>query len=136
MSDEISMLIKRAIEGEIYASEAFIQLAGKGEKIPHDIIYHLLTYAQQEIEHAKKLIQLATEQDIELKIDNISSPKIEDILSFIIEYRAQEESGIFYYDTLLSYELDEETQKTIKEIRDEELNHFNFLNHLLEESKK
>ncbi len=135
MSEELSMLLKRAIEDELYASEAFIKLAGH-ESLPLDVIYHFLTYSQQESEHAKLLLEVAEQHQITIHLEKIKGPVIEDVLSFIVEYRAHEESGIFYYDTLLSYELDEDIKIIIEKIRDEEKKHYDFLGYLLEKNRK
>lgn len=131
MDNKVIDTVIKALEGEYTAIASFFALSQASTNVAES--YSFLGYAKQEMEHALLLLDYLNEHasDVELGSKLGFVPEITDKISFIIEYLAEEEAGIFYYETLTSLALHEEEKKLFQNIGHEEKEHMRFLQEIL-----
>lgn len=133
MPDNVFDVLCKGIEDERYAMNAFIKLSG--ETTSPRLMKQFLMYAKEEMDHIITLINYCDVNFPErpLHIVDQPIPEAEDIIAFLIEYLATEESAIFFYDTLVPLVPREKDKQLFKEIGTQEKEHLVYLEAILRE---
>lgn len=133
MSDQVFDVLKRGIEDERYAMNAFIRLSSETDS--PKLMNQFLKYAKEEMEHVITLVNYCENNfpENKLVIQDQMIPETADIISFLIEYLATEESAIFFYDTLVPLVPNEADKILFRKIGEQEKEHLGYLEAILKE---
>lgn len=129
MSDKLKETLREGLKNEFDGALNYIYLASKTGDF--DLRRKMLIYANEEIKHALKLLNLL--EKLEVVIGDISPElvKVDDLIDFMINYQAKEESAVFYYQ-VLSQLLDEPHEKEIfADIEKEEKEHYDYIKNFI-----
>ena len=130
MKASINDIFSKGISDELYAARAFIHLACHLKDL--QLQQKFLQYAQEELQHAEKLLALYSETSKEgLVVEEKALPKVDTILEFLVEYKAEEDAAVHYYETLETLFTDTETHAFFKTIAHEEATHLKTIDALL-----
>ena len=91
-------VVQKGLQDEMNSAYQYIALASKHGTIAEK--KEFLRYASDELQHARKLLDLLDEKQIELGEIPLHIPEMEDLYFYLIEYMAKEESAVFYYKAL------------------------------------
>jgi len=121
------------LQDEMNAAYQYIALAGKyGNAEIKQVFLH---YAQDELRHAAKLMGIIADLGEPVQHIPVVQDDQEDLYLYLIEYMANEESAIFYYEALESLVQQPELQLLCREMRGEEQMHLHQMRALYQQVK-
>lgn len=136
MSQSFIDAIKKSINQECNAAKTFMALAEASDD--PNLIASFLSYAQEELSHGVSLLRYLgkelAQDALPLELEYI--PPVENLHVSLIEYLAEEEAAIFYYESLARLAPDRKSQDFFMAIRDEEHQHMEFLENLIQEKEE
>lgn len=137
MEESLIETLKRGLEDEMSSVRKYVALAAKCGDLA--IQSEFLSYAAEELEHARKLTDLVESLHGEvgiLELKNEEPDEDTDLFETLIEYIAEEESAVFYYDALEKLAVDEHMREIASQIRGEERLHYLKIKEIFEKLKK
>lgn len=132
MKDAFPKAIVQGVADELYAARAFLWMAERSTDIHVKVDF--TRYAAEEAEHARVLLSFLEElfDHQPLALPEVRPIEEEDVMSFLIQYRAREEAAIFYYKSLIELTEIEAHRAIFRQILSEEEHHFGQLQHLID----
>lgn len=110
-------ILNRGFADEMTAAVEYLKIAGRyGDDM---LKQQFLQYAGDELNHAAKILRLMQENDIKAETIDFSESD-EGLREKMIEYIANEESAVFYYDILQKLHPDKEIVELCQGIKSEE----------------
>ena len=117
--------LRRGLEDEMNSARKYVALAAKCEDLV--LQTEFMSYAADELEHARKLMDFLGKLDAEAGPLDLREQKLDedpDFFAILVEYIAEEESAVFYYEALEKLATDEAMKRTAREIEEEEKLHY------------
>lgn len=127
-------VLQQGLQDEMNSAYNYIALAGKygDAAIKNDF----LSYASDELSHARKLMKLLQQFDAEVEEIPVAAEEMDDLYLYLIEYMAREESAVFYYEALEKLVQEPSLQRMCKEIQGEEQIHLHKMKELYQRVKE
>ena len=124
----------QGLTDEMNSAYQYIALAGKyGDGALKQAFLH---YAQDELRHADRLMELLRSFGEEVEYIPVVQEDQEDVYLYLIEYMAKEESAVFYYDALEQLVAQPELQLLCRSMRGEEQMHLNQMRAMYQQMKQ
>lgn len=133
MSKNLREVLKEGLQNEFNGAVNYAFLASKTGDV--SMRKKMLIYSMDEMNHAYKIMGLL--EKLGESIGDVSPELVnmDDILEFLVLYKAKEESSIFYYDVLIKLLDNEKEREIFTKIKQEEEEHFNYINDLITQIK-
>ena len=122
VEEKLLETIRQGLADELSAAVNYTQVAAGQTNM--GLKKQFLNYAMEEMSHAQKLLSLLESWGAEAGKLELSLFQEPDLLINLIEYVAQEESAIFYYEGLEKLHDDEAVKMLCRQVQQEEQRHF------------
>lgn len=122
------------LQDELNSAYQYIALAGQHGDV--DIKQAFLRYAQDELRHADRLMNMISDLGESVQQIPVVQENQDDLYLYLIEYMAKEESAIFYYEALENLVQLPELQLLCREMRGEEQMHLHQMRALYQQIKQ
>lgn len=136
MSSAFKDAIIKAISHEAHAAAKFISFA----QLTDDptLVRDFFAYAREELGHAISLMDYITERfgHVLLPMESEDIGDYDNLHVALIEYLAEEESAIFYYETLAQLSPNEEDKAFFRQIEEEENRHMAYLEAIISKDEE
>ncbi len=132
--EQLLDLLYHGLQDEMNSAYQYIALAGQYGN--GDIKQAFLRYAQDELRHANRLMDMICDLDESVQHIPVVQENQDDLYLFLIEYMAKEESAIFYYEALENLVQLPELQLLCREMRGEEQMHLQQMRMLYQQVKQ
>ena len=130
VEDNLLQTIRQGLTDELSAGVNYTQAAAKEQDM--GLKKQFLNYAMDEMSHAQKLLGLLESMGQQAGRLDLTLFQEMDLLVDLLEYRAHEESAIFYYDILENLHEDESVKMLCRQIRQEEQRHLNNITDIID----
>jgi len=134
IKEQLLDTLYHGLQDEMNSAYQYIALAGRYGNA--DLKCAFLKYAQDELRHADKLMEMIRSLDAPMQHIPVVQEEQDDLYLYLIEYMAKEESAIFYYEALESLIQQPELQLLCREMRGEEQMHLHQIRALYQQIKQ